>query len=93
MAKKQELDQEFELEREADGSLEIEGDREDAHWKTVRTIAITTCVVSCFPFGAAAVINRHAWIAQCVRELSVAGCAVFAAGCLAAVFVAVKRPK
>jgi hypothetical protein len=85
------LDSEFEYEKKADGSIESEGDREDAHWKTVRCMSITTCVVACFPFGAAALINRHAWIAQNVRELSVAGCVVFLLGALATVAVAVNR--
>lgn len=93
MAKKPQLDSEYEEEITApDGTkLEREGDREDPHWKTVRCLSITTCVVACFPFGAAALINRHAWIAQNVRELSVAGCVVFLLGALATVAVAVNR--
>lgn len=93
MAKAIKLDQEWEIERKADGSIEIEGDKEDAKWKSVRTIAITSCVVSCFPFGAAALINRHAWIAQCVRELAIAGCVVFIAGSVAAAVVALNAKR
>lgn len=93
MTKRVPQDTEYEYEKKADGSVEVEGDREDPKWKSVRTITITTCVVSCFPFGAAALINRHAWIAQCVRELSIAGCVVFAAGFLTAAVVALKARK
>lgn len=62
MAKKQPLPQdvEYELEIEKpDGTeIEVEGDREDAHYKTIRTGFICTCICSVAGFSAAWLVSR-----------------------------------
>jgi len=95
MAKSVPQDIEYEAERKADGSVEIETDREDPKWKSVRTMAITTCVSSSILLGATGaslVFNRMITDAV-AQSISIGGAVVFSIGFAVALVVALKARK
>lgn len=86
--------QDFEWDVERPDGYESEGDREDAHWKTVRCLSITTTVCCVAGFSSAWLTSKIGVMCYPVaNSLAFMGGGVFLLGFLATVTVAMNRPK